>query len=230
MIDRERMRALAAAQGVALSDLQLEQLDRYADTLVEANQKMNLTAIVDRQGIEEKHFLDSLLLVPLLPEGCKSLIDVGTGAGFPGVVAKVALPGLRLTLLDSLQKRVTFLEELSAHLGFGGVTCLHGRAEESGRDPALREQFDVATARALAEYCLPFVRLGGRFFALKGPACEEELERAASAIALLGGEVVGVHPQTLPDGSSRNIVEVKKISQTPTKYPRNAGKIKKNPL
>ena len=161
MIDRERMRALAAAQGVALSDLQLEQLDRYADTLVEANQKMNLTAIVDRQGIEEKHFLDSLLLVPLLPEGCKSLIDVGTGAGFPGVVAKVALPGLRLTLLDSLQKRVTFLEELCAHLGFGGVTCLHGRAEESGRDPALREQFDVATARAvadlvvLAEYCLP---------------------------------------------------------------------------
>ena len=128
MIDRERMRALAAAQGVALSDLQLEQLDRYADTLVEANQKMNLTAIVDRQGIEEKHFLDSLLLVPLLPEGCKSLIDVGTGAGFPGVVAKVALPGLRLTLLDSLQKRVTFLEELSAHRGFGGVTCLHGRA------------------------------------------------------------------------------------------------------
>ena len=236
MIDRERMRALAAAQGVALSDLQLEQLDRYADTLVEANQKMNLTAIVDRQGIEEKHFVDSLLLVTLLPEGCKSLIDVGTGAGFPGVVAKVALPGLRLTLLDSLQKRVTFLEELSAHLGFGGVTCLHGRAEESGRDPALREQFDAATARAvadlavLAEYCLPFVRLGGRFFALKGPACEEELERAVSAIALLGGEVVGVHPQTLPDGSSRNIVEVKKISQTPTKYPRNAGKIKKNPL
>ena len=131
---------------------------------------------------------------------------------------------------------MTFLEELSAHLGFGGVTCLHGRAEEGGRDPALREQFDVATARAvadlavLAEYCLPFVRLGGRFFALKGPACEEELERAASAIALLGGKVVGVHPQTLPDGSSRNIVEVKKISQTPTKYPRNAGKIKKNPL
>ena len=239
MIDRERMRALAAAQGVALSDLQLEQLDRYADTLVEANQKMNLTAIVDRQGIEEKHFLDSLLLVPLLPEGCKSLIDVGTGAGFPGVVAKVALPGLRLPLLDSLQKRVTFLEELSAHLGFGGVTCLHGRAEESGRDPALREQFDVATARAVAELrllcelCLPLVRVGGIFIAMKGPSGREELAASGSAIEKLGGAFSAEHETIIRLGEEHlchPLFVIEKCGHTPTQYPRQFSKIAKRPL
>ena len=236
MIDQKRLRDLAAAQGIALNDLQLEQLDRYALRLVEQNEKMNLTAIVDREGIENKHFLDSLLLVPLLPKSCATLIDVGTGAGFPGVVAKIARPSLRLTLLDSLQKRIGFLEDLCEHLGFGGVVCTHGRAEECARDGALRERFDCATARAvadlavLAEYCLPFVAVGGSFFALKGPACGEEVARAADAIALLGGQVVQIHTRALPDGSERNLVEVKKISQTPTKYPRNAGKIKKNPL
>lgn len=182
MIDTARFSAAAAAEGFELTARQLEQFDQYAQFLVEYNEKVNLTAITDPEGIEVKHFLDSLMLLKAveLPEGA-SVIDVGTGAGFPSVPAKIVRDDLRLTLLDGLNKRIVFLGELSRRLGQEN-TALHARAEEAARGE-LREQFDLATARAvadlrvLAEYCLPFVKVGGVFAALKGPTARRKWRR-----------------------------------------------------
>ena len=233
---RELLKEGAAALGVALEEEILSQFDRYAALLTEWNQRMNLTAITDPAEIAVKHFVDSLALLSAvkLEEGAR-MIDVGTGAGFPGVPVKLARPDCSLTLLDSLQKRLTFLDALKRALPFEAA-LIHVRAEEGGRDPALRERFDLATARAvapmhlLAECCLPYVKVGGVFAALKGPQGEEELAEGKKAITLLGGEAERVCPFTLPDGGQRRILVIRKVRPTPAAYPRHGGKMKKSPL
>lgn len=219
-----------------LDDTACERLETYGRLLVEWNEKMNLTAITDPEEIIIKHFYDCLLFFRhvALPEGA-SVIDVGTGAGFPGLVLKIARPDINLCLLDSLQKRITFLDEVLAQTGLSAKT-VHGRAEECARKEEFRERYDVACARAVArlsvlsEYCLPYVKTGGLFVSLKGPAAAEEAAEATRAVSLLGGGETEIIEDALPDGSARGIIKIKKISQTPTKYPRNSGKISKQPL
>ena len=241
MIDRDRLRNCAAAYTVSLDEAAAEKLELYARLLVQWNERMNLTAITDPEGILRKHFVDSLTALPHLPAGPCRLIDVGTGAGFPGVPLAVVRGALQLTLLDSLNKRLGFLRELCAALELP-VTLIHARAEEGGRQPALREQFDVATARAvaalpvLAEYCLPFVKQGGRFIAMKGPEGEAEAAAAAKAVARLGGAPAKVHTVLLPvppDGEAaeeRRLLVIDKIAATPPAYPRPSAKIARQPL
>lgn len=234
MIDKNRLEAKCAALGIALTGPMLDALDQYAEILVEYNQKVNLTAITDPEGIEDKHFVDSLLLANL-PETAGKLVDVGTGAGFPGVVAKIFKPELQLTLMEPTGKRVEFLKYVCAQLGLSGVEFAKERAEEAARK-VWREQFDVATARGVAalpmlsEYCLPLVKVGGVFLAMKGPGAAEELAESGAALKKLGGKGSGVAEFHLPGGDVRNIIRIKKISQTPPVYPRNGGKIAKSPL
>lgn len=234
MIDKERLAAKCAAEGLALTGEMLDKLDKYAQCLVDYNQKVNLTAITDPEGIEDKHFVDSLLFAAR-PEVAGKLVDVGTGAGFPGVVAKIYKPDLELTLMEPTGKRVDFLKYLCGELGLTGIEFAKERAEEAARK-VWREQFDVACARAVAalpvlcEYCLPLVKPGGRFIALKGPEADAEAKAAAHALQKLGGQYAETRTFTLPDGSARGLVVCKKISQTPTVYPRNGGKITKKPL
>lgn len=234
MIDKNRLEAKCAALGIALTGPMLDALDQYAEILVEYNQKVNLTAITDPEGIEDKHFADSLLLANL-PETAGKLVDVGTGAGFPGVVAKIFKPELQLTLMEPTGKRVEFLKYVCAQLGLSGVEFAKERAEEAARK-VWREQFDVATARGVAalpmlsEYCLPLVKVGGVFLAMKGPGAAEELAESGAALKKLGGKGNGVAEFHLPGGDVRNIIRIKKISQTPPVYPRNGGKIAKSPL
>lgn len=234
MIDKNRLEAKCAALGIALTGPMLDALDQYAEILVEYNQKVNLTAITDPEGIEDKHFADSLLLANL-PETAGKLVDVGTGAGFPGVVAKIFKPELQLTLMEPTGKRVEFLKYVCAQLGLSGVEFSKERAEEAARK-VWREQFDVATARGVAalpmlsEYCLPLVKVGGVFLAMKGPGAAEELAESGAALKKLGGKGSGVAEFHLPGGDVRNIIRIKKISQTPPVYPRNGGKIAKSPL
>jgi 16S rRNA (guanine527-N7)-methyltransferase len=234
MIDKERLQKKCSTWNITLRGGQLDALDRYAQMLVEYNQKVNLTAITAPEGIEDRHFADSLLFAAQ-PEVQGSLVDVGTGAGFPGIVAKIYKPELQLTLMEPTGKRVAFLEYVCGELGLSGVEFAKERAEEAARKK-WREQFDIACARAVAampalcEYCLPLVKPGGVFFALKGPDAAEECTAAAGAIRKLGGQYAGTRAFTLPDGSTRNLILCKKISQTPTVYPRNGGKITKKPL
>lgn len=234
MIDKNRLEAKCAALGIALTGQMLDLLDKYAEILVEYNQKVNLTAITDPEGMEDKHFADSLLLANL-PETAGKLVDVGTGAGFPGVVAKIYKPELELTLMEPTGKRVDFLKYVCGELGLSGVEFAKERAEEAARK-VWREGFDVATARGVAalpilsEYCLPLVKVGGVFLAMKGPGAAEELAKSSAALKKLGGKGAGVAEFHLPGGDTRNIIKVKKISQTPPVYPRNGGKIAKSPL
>ncbi|MEM1486086.1 16S rRNA (guanine(527)-N(7))-methyltransferase RsmG [Oscillospiraceae bacterium PP1C4] len=236
MIDKAKLGEYCAAMEIKLTEQQLDQFDCYAQTLVEWNQKINLTAIVKPEEIVIKHFVDSLSLLAAvkLPQGAR-MIDVGTGAGFPSVPIKIVRPDVNLTLLDSLNKRIVFLGELSAVLGQKNA-CIHFRAEEAGQNPLYRERYELATARAVAhlrelsEYCLPFVKQGGVFAALKGGEIDTEIEEASKAIELLGGKIEQVKRFSLPDESKRTIIVIKKISQTSTKYPRPSAKIAKNPL
>ena len=217
-----------------LDDVALKRLEKYADLLVEWNEKINLTAIVDPEGIAVKHFLDCLMIFKYIdiPKGA-SVIDIGTGAGFPGVVIKIARPDIKLTLMDSLQKRINFLDTLCSELGLE-VTTVHSRAEDITQKQ--REGYDFAVARAVAnmrvltEYCLPYVKVGGSFVAMKGSTAAEEVKEANKAIATLGGKLEAEDLFELPEFGGRGIINVKKISQTPTKYPRNSGKISKQPL
>ena len=212
MIDKNRLQAKCSTWNIPLTGAQLDLLDRYAELLVSYNEKVNLTAITSPEGIEDRHFADSLLFAAQ-PEVSGRLVDVGTGAGFPGIVAKIYKPDLELT----------------------GVEFAKERAEEAARK-IWREQFDVASARAVAalpvlcEYCLPLVKVGGRFIAMKGPEADAEAKAAANALKKLGGQYEETRAFTLPDGSARGLVFCKKISQTPTVYPRNGGKIAKKPL
>ena len=236
IIDIDQLKRECADFGVEIDSLAAERFNSYARILIEWNEKMNLTAITDPHDVAVKHFADSLSAAPLLPQGAFSLIDVGTGAGFPAIPLLIWRPDLKVTLLDSLKKRLTFLEEVLKECELT-ATVIHSRAEDGGRNPALREKFDLATARAVAnlrelsEYCLPYVRSGGMFYALKGMAYQEEIADAEKAIHLLGGRLQEAKPYELPDGSGqRALVCIKKISQTSTKYPRNAAKMAKSPL
>lgn len=232
MIDTQRLIRKAAEYGIDAA-LVAQKLDEYAALLVEYNQKVNLTAITDAQGIEDKHFIDSLLLAAR-PEVRGRMVDVGTGAGFPGIVAKLYKPELELTLMEPTGKRVDFLKYACAQLGIEAEFAKE-RAEEAARKQ-WRESFDVATARAvaalpvLAEYCLPLVRVGGVFLAMKGSGADEEIDAARGAVAKLGGKYCARQDAELPDGSHRTLILYEKISQTPPVYPRNGGKIAKAPL
>ncbi|MCI8350190.1 MAG: 16S rRNA (guanine(527)-N(7))-methyltransferase RsmG [Oscillospiraceae bacterium] len=236
MIDRELLTAFLEehfpdAEGQRL----VEGFVRYEELLMEWNGKMNLTAIKDGREITVKHFIDSLTpaLTGRIPKN-GTFVDVGSGAGFPGVPLTMLYPELGTILVDSLGKRVRFLQELTVALGVT-AECVHSRAEELGQT-SYREQCDVVTARAVAnlsvlcEYCLPLAKVGGVFLAMKGPEVEEELDAAGNALELLGGKVGEVYPFTLPDGSRRNIIAIEKIAPTPKKYPRDAKKMKNNPL
>lgn len=231
MINNNDLKALFSKGDITLCDSQADRLITYAELLKEWNEKINLTAITDDDGIMLKHFYDSIYPFTLepLPEGA-SVIDVGTGAGFPSCPLKIVRDDIRLTLLDSLNKRIKFLEELSLKCGLGAA-CIHSRAEDGGKNKALREQFDIACARAVApmyilsEYCLPFVRTGGRFYALKGSSGEQELNDSKANIKRLGGEVSQVITYTLPNGDGRTLIIIEKVSPTPAKYPRPKAKI-----
>ena len=207
----------------------------FYDTLAEQNKYMNLTAIDGEEDSARLHFLDSAALLTIADFRDKRVIDVGSGAGFPGLVLKIAAPDIRLTLLDSLDKRVRFLRALCDSLGFAEVACLHARAEEA--PPELRESFDIACSRAvarlnlLAELCLPFVRVGGLFLAMKGPGAEEEVREAEKAIRLLGGELERVAIYPIPGTDTRHsAVVIRKVRETPKKYPRRWAQMKKQPL
>ena len=236
MIQTNELKRLLEEQGIESTEEQLLQFDRYAELLVEWNERMNLTAITEPDEMMRKHFLDSAVLLSYvsLPKNA-AVIDVGAGAGFPSVPCAILRPDLKLTLLDSLNKRITFLSALCSALGIP-AECVHARAEEGGRMPLLREQFDLATARAVAhlrelsEYCLPFVKVGGLFAALKGPDLEEELSEAKPAIRLLGGRIEQVEEYNLDKVGKRTFVLIRKISQTSSKYPRMTAKIKKQKL
>lgn len=220
--------------GIELSGEQIDKLLKYKDILLEWNEKMNLTAITDDFGIYTKHFLDSL--TPILTGKVKGkVIDVGTGAGFPGLVLKTAMPDIELTLLDSLNKRITFLKEAAGAMGFSDIEFVHARAEDGAR--RMREKFDTVVSRAVAnmtvlsELCLPFLKIGGYFLALKGPMADEELLSAKRAITILGGEIEDVFSTEIPFTElSHKIIIVKKVRHTPMQYPRKAGIPSKTPI
>ena len=234
MIDKERLRSLALQSGIELDQTALDRFDTYAELLVEWNGKMNLTAITEPEEIEVKHFLDCLMLPKYFDLGnTKTVIDIGAGAGFPSMPLLIYNPDLCITMMDAINKRLTFLDTAIHAIGLE-ANLVHARAEDSGQDKNYRKMFDLATARAvapmnvLAEYCLPFVKVGGYFVALKGS--NDDTEQAKDAIATLGGEVVSNVSYKLNRTEPRSIVVVKKISQTPTQFPRKAKKISAKPL
>ena len=231
--------AQCAAHGLVLNGQQIDQFERYYQLLVEWNEKMNLTAITQREEVYLKHFYDCLMVLWNMPleDYALQLCDVGAGAGFPSIPLKIAHPELQVTIVDSLQKRLTFIEHLAEELGLEGVSCVHGRAEDVGQNPAYRGQFDIVTARAvaslnvLAEYCLPLVKIGGQFLALKAQKSDQELEEARAAISILGAKLIKVTEDQLPvESADRRYILIQKTKETPNKYPRKAGKPAKNPI
>lgn len=224
--------------GIEVNEKMIEDFSKYREILVEWNQKMNLTGIEDEREVFIKHFLDSVSIFSgNYIKDNMSLIDVGTGAGFPGLPIKIANRSLNITLLDSLNKRINFLKEVCENIDVDDIEFIHGRAEDFGQDEKYREKFDVATARAVAglpilmEFCVPFVKLGGYFICLKGPSVDLELEESKVAIETLGLEFVEKIDIKLPETDLKhNILVFKKIKNTPMKYPRKAGKPIKKPL
>lgn len=215
---------------------QEENFNKYMDLLLEWNEKINLTAITDKDEIILKHFIDSLTIEKYIKDNDK-VIDLGTGAGFPGIPLKIKNESIDITLVDSLNKRVNFLNEVIKELNLKNITAIHSRIEDLAHDKNYREKYDVVTSRAVAnmstlvEYMLPFAKIGGICICMKGPNVDEELENAKGAIKKLGGKIEKVESLTLPDSDiERNIVIIKKISQTDKKYPRKAGTPSKDPL
>jgi 16S rRNA (guanine527-N7)-methyltransferase len=228
----------ARALGFALTAEQVTAFERLAEGLMDWNTRMNLTAVRAPGDIAVKHVLDSMTCLSAVPfpEGAR-VLDVGTGAGFPGLALKVLRPDISVAFLDSTRKKLDFVAHATAEMGWTDTAILCGRAEELAHDPAHRETYDIVTARAVAalriltEFCLPFVRVGGAFLAMKGPAVSEELGTAAAAIARLGGRAESAVPFTLPfDGGERAILPVRKISPSPTDLPRIFRDIKRKPL
>lgn len=233
----DKLKAYAQHYGIACTQQNMEQFACYEALLLQWNQKINLTGITEHDAILIKHFLDSMLVSTLSCfRGDARIIDVGTGAGFPGIPLKILYPDLQLTLLDSLNKRIQFLSAVCAAIGHTDVACIHGRAEEFAHQTAFREQFDCAVARAVAslpalcEYCLPFVRQGGYLIAMKGAQIQEEAMQANEAIKKLGGELTDIQYATLPNGDGRSFVIIQKQHLTPEIYPRKATKINKYPI
>ena len=234
----EILKKAAEEYGISLSETQLRQFDRYQELLVEWNQKMNLTALTEPKDVAIKHMIDSVSVYDekWFSEGM-SVIDVGTGAGFPGLPLKILCPSLKVTLLDSLNKRVKFLETVVSELGLSDIVCVHARAEEAARQKQYREKFDAVVSRAvarlpiLAEYDLPFVRVGGFFAAMKGAKYEEEAQEAKKAVKLLGGGEPVLREIKLPGlEDKRGIIYIRKEKKTPSVYPRKAGTPEKNPI
>lgn len=233
----ERLRNYCNEHGIMLDDMAVMRFDKYMRIVLEWNKKINLTSITDENEFIVKHFYDSLTLLTAvdIKENAR-IIDIGTGAGFPGLPLKIARPDINITLLDSLNKRLMFLQnEVLSALGLE-AEIIHGRAEEISKNIIYREDFDFAVSRAVAnlsslsEYCIPFVKLGGMFVSMKGPGSGEEIKEANNAITILGGKIDFVENLTLPDGSGRSIVVIDKVKRTPEKYPRRGIKISKNPL
>lgn len=238
MMFKDTLEQAASAYGLELSAIQLEQFARYYELLIEWNEKMNLTALTSEQDVAVKHFIDSLTAYDagLMTDGAR-MIDVGTGAGFPGLPLKIFVPRLRLTLLDSLGKRVKFLTAVADELGLTGIDIIHGRAEDLARDRAHREQYDIAVSRAvarlsvLAEYTLPFVKVGGHLLALKGRDYAVEEKEAHHALGELGGATQTIRPVHLPGlDDVRAIIDIVKQKSTPKAFPRKAGVPTKKPL
>lgn len=224
--------------GIALTDKQKQQFDKFYELLVEWNKVMNLTGITEYEEVNEKHFVDSLSIVKALDmKSVKSVIDVGTGAGFPGIPLKIAFPHLKVVLLDSLNKRINFLNTVIAELGLTDIKTIHGRAEDYAKQTEYREKFDLCVSRAVAnlstlsEYCLPYVSNEGLFIPYKSGEIDEELENSKKAVKILGGKIENVVKFQLPGTEiGRSFVKIRKISNTNKKYPRKAGLPAKEPL
>ncbi|MGE8204780.1 16S rRNA (guanine(527)-N(7))-methyltransferase RsmG [Heyndrickxia sp. NPDC080065] len=234
----EQFTQLLEEKGITLSSKQLHQFNRYYELLVEWNEKMNLTAITEKNDVYLKHFFDSATASFFFDFNQPfSICDVGAGAGFPSIPLKICFPELKVTIVDSLQKRITFLENLAKELELENTFFYHDRAETFGKNPEHREQYDIVTARAVArmsvlsELCIPLVKQGGVFIAMKAANAKEELNSSLKAISILGAEVEKSYSLTLPfEESERNIIVIRKNKQTPKKYPRKPGTPNKMPL
>lgn len=235
---RELLREGAKQLDITLTETQIDQFMKYKELLQEWNQKMNLTAITEDREVITKHFLDCMTINKALNMNEKySVIDIGTGAGFPGLVIKIAFPHLKVTLVDSLKKRLVFLDTVIKELGLIDIECVHSRAEDLGKNKAFRESFDICASRAVAnlavlsEYTLPFVKVGGYLIALKGQKLDEELEQGKKAITILGGQLEEVVHTGVPfTDLDHKIAKIKKVKPTAAKYPRKAGEPTKAPL
>ncbi|OCT16447.1 16S rRNA (guanine(527)-N(7))-methyltransferase [Paenibacillus pectinilyticus] len=235
---QQQFTELLAKENISLSAQQLDQFEQYYKTLVEWNEKMNLTGITERDQVYLKHFYDSLSVAFNFDfEKISTLADIGSGAGFPSIPLKIAFPHLQVTIVDSLNKRILFLKEIVSQLGLTNMDCVHGRAEDIARLPKYRDHFDLVTARAVAklqvlnEFCLPFAKNGGTFIAMKGSEIDDEINDSSYSLVELRGKVIKVNRMLLPiEESIRHFVEIRKTAQTPTKYPRKAGLPLKEPL
>lgn len=230
---KEKMMAKLRENNKMLLPEQIEQFYKYMNLLIEWNEKMNLTAITEPNEVIEKHFIDCLTIMPYLKENSR-VIDIGTGAGFPGIPVKIANSSLEITLLDSLNKRINFLNEVISNLGLNNIQAIHSRAEEYVREK--RETYDIAVSRAVAElptlleYLLPYVKVGGKCICMKGPKASEEIEKSKKALEILGGKIEKVENININNEMERNIIIISKIKPTPIKFPRKAGKPSKEPI
>ena len=237
-MDRSEFQKILKEINVELTDNQCDQFDKYYEMLIETNKVMNLTSITEYDEVIIKHFIDSLLVVNIFDiNQSKKMIDVGTGAGFPGIPIAIMDEDKKITLLDSLNKRINFLNLVINELGLKNVKTIHSRAEDGAKTKELREKFDIATSRAVAnmavlsEFCLPYVKVGGSFVSLKGPAIEEELEGSRNAIGVLGGKLKNIIEVEIEGTDlNHNIVIVNKIKECPSNYPRKAGVVSKKPI
>lgn len=237
-MNEQQFESMLAEKGIQLSPWQLEQFEIYFNTLVEWNEKMNLTAITDKEEVYLKHFYDSISAAFYVDfQNVKSVCDVGAGAGFPSIPLKICFPHLSISIVDSLNKRISFLNHLANELKLESVAFYHDRAEVFGQNSLHREQYDLVTARAVArmsvlsEFCMPLVKVGGSFLAMKASSAPEELKIANKAITVFGGKLEKVESMVLPfENSERNIITIKKMKPTPKKYPRKPGTPGKMPI